>query len=432
MIFAGEWVLPVSRPPIRNGAIRVAGPRIIEVGTLKDLKLHHPQDSVHNQTGCVIAPGLVNAHTHLSLSALRGLIPPGEFAPWIASLVPLIRALDVNDLADAAAFGALECLRAGVTVVGDIAFGPEAPAAAADTGVGGVFFWEVLGIGADDLPDALAGRDFPVDAESCDGRTMCGLSPHSPYTSGPDLIRAVYEHARRWGYPHAIHIAESTAEIRLLAGGEGALRKTADKLAHDFSPPGTGGIRYLEHLGVLKGSIAVHCVQLMPGEAELLASQAAGAVLCPRSNRYLLNGRPPVAKLREAGARLGVGTDSLASNDSLDLFAEIRELLAIDGGLSAERALAIMTLEGAQVIGAARDYGSLEPGKYADMISVAVGDTVDPASAFVHQGSPSQVRSVISAGAWRVIDGKPAFLTAELERRNARVAEKAARAFNKA
>ncbi|KAF0208764.1 MAG: amidohydrolase family protein [Actinomycetota bacterium] len=431
MILAGEWLLPVSRPPIRHGAVRVAGPRIVAIGTLDDLKRSYPADAVHVQPGCVIAPGLVNAHTHLSLTSLRGLFPPGEFPGWIARLAPVITALDEDDYADAVSFGALECLRSGVTVVGDIAFGPEAPAAAADAGVGGVFFWEVLGGDVDTLAQRLDGHDFPTDAGSCDGRTLCGLSPHSPYTSGPGLMKAVYQHARRYGYAHAIHIAESTAEIRLLAAGEGALRQTAERLAVGFTPPGTGGIRYLEHLGVLKDSVAIHCVQLMPGEAELLAAHAAGVVLCPRSNRYLLNGRPPVTALREAGARMAVGTDSLASNESLDLFAETRELLGADPGMTAKRALAIMTLEGAQVLGAARDYGSLEVGKYADVISVAVEATADPVETLVREGTPSRVRSVISAGVWRVIDGKPAFLTAELERKNARVAEKAARALNR-
>lgn len=431
MILAGEWLLPVSAPPIRHGAVRVAGPRITDVGTLDELKRLHPTDAVHDQPGCVIAPGLVNAHTHLSLSSLHGLLPPGEFTSWISRLVPIINALDQNDFADAAAFGALQCLKSGVTVVGDIAFGPEAPATTADTGVGGVFFWEVLGIGADELPQALSGRDFPADSSTCDGRTICGLSPHSPYTSGPELIRAVYAYARQRGYPHAIHIAESTAEIRLLTGGEGELRQTANRLAHDFKPPGFGGVRYLEQLGVLEGTIAVHCVQLMPGEPELLAAHAAGVVLCPRSNRYLLNGRPPVAALREAGTRLALGTDSLASNDSIDLFAEASDMMATDPGMTPERVLEIMTIEGATVLGAARDSGSLEPGKYADVISVAVSDTSKPISAFVREGGPSQVRSVISAGGWRVIDGSPAFLTKDLERKNARVAEKAARALRR-
>jgi cytosine/adenosine deaminase-related metal-dependent hydrolase len=430
VIISGEWLLPIDRPPIRHGAIRISGPRIVDVGELDDLKRRHPKDSVNEQSGCVVLPGLVNAHTHLSLTSLRGLLPPGEFAGWIARLAPLISALDDDDFADAASFGALECLRSGITVVGDIAYGPEAPAAAADTGVGGVFFWEVFGIGPDDLPQTLASHDFPADASSCDGRTLCGLSPHSPYTSGPELIRAVYRYARRQGCRHAIHIAESTAEIRLLTGGEGPLRATAERLAEGFSPPGSGGIRYLEHLAVLDGSIAVHCVQLMPGEAELLASHAAGVVLCPRSNRYLLNGCPPVGALREAGVRLAVGTDSLASNESIDLFAEARELLAIDAGMSAGRVLKIMTLEGAHVLGVERDYGSLEPGKYADVISVTVGDTADPVVGLLREGTPGGVRSVISGGAWRIIDGKPTFLTAESERKNARVAEKAARALD--
>ncbi len=429
MILTGEWLLPVDRPPIRHGAIRIAGPRIVEVGSLDTLKRHNPREPVHDQPGCVIAPGLVNAHTHLSLSSLHGLLPPAEFPGWIARLAPVIQELDEDDYADAAAFGALECLKSGITVVGDIAYGPEAPAAAADTGVGGVFFWEILGIGANDLPRTLAGHDFPTEADSCDGRTLCGVSPHSTYTSGPELIQASYRFAQHRGYAHAIHVAESTAEVRLLTAGEGPLRAIAKRLARGFSPPGFGAVRYLERLGALEGSIAIHCVQLMPGEVELLASHAAGVVLCPRSNRYLLNGQPPVTALREAGARLAVGTDSLASNESIDLFSENRELLALDSGMSTQRALEIMTIEGARVLGVDKEYGSLQAGKHADVISVAVSDTSDPVTALVREGTPSGVRSVISGGVWRLIGGKAAFTTKDIEIKNARVAEKAARAL---
>ncbi|PKQ20515.1 MAG: hypothetical protein CVT66_05105 [Actinobacteria bacterium HGW-Actinobacteria-6] len=429
MIVSGEWLLPVVGDPIRHGAVRITGSRIGEVGTFKALTRAYPNETTHDHPGCVIAPGLVNGHTHLSLSSMLGLLPPGEFSTWISNVAPAVQALDHDDFADAAAYGALECLRSGVTAVGDIAYGPEAPAAAADTGIGGVFFWELLGMTAEQLPEALSSRDFPTESVACGGRTLCGISPHTPYTAGPGLIQAGYAYARDHGYAFAIHAAESTAEARLLMAGEGPLRESAGRLAPDFVAPGTGTVRYLEHLGVLRDTIAVHCVQLMSGEPELLAAHARGVVLCPRSNRYLLNGKPPVAALIQAGVRLGLGTDSLASNETLDLFEEARELLTIDPGLSTTRTLEIMTLEGAQVLGIDRDYGSLESGKYADIIAVEVSDTNDPASALVREGSPARVRSVITGGVWRLLDGRMAFLTKEIEQRSARVTEKAARAL---
>ncbi|TDB37695.1 MAG: hypothetical protein D9V44_06440 [Actinobacteria bacterium] len=430
MIIASDWVLPISGAPIRRGAVRVQGSKITAVGTLEGLARANPTDSIHEHPECVIAPGLVNAHTHLSLSSMLGLLPPSDFATWISQISGPVQRLSHDDFADASAFGALECLRSGITVVGDIAYGPEAPAAAADTGIGGVFFWEVLGIPAEELSETLASHDFPSESGACDGRTLCGISPHAPYTSGPGLIKAAHDYARAWHYSFAIHVAESLAEARLLAGGEGPLRSTAERLAPDFKAPGVGTVRYLEGLGALTDTIAVHCVQLMPGEAELLAAHARGVVLCPRSNRYLLNGPPPVAQLRLAGARLALGTDSLASNDTLDLFAEARELLAVDPELTGERVLRIMTIEGAQVLGVDRDYGSLEPGKHADIIAVHVGDTDDPVGAFITRGTPAGVRSVITGGIWRLIDGRMAFLTKEIEQKSARVAVKAARALN--
>lgn len=430
MIIGGQWLLPVSGDPIRNGAVRIVGSKIAEIGAFDSLVRAYPSESRHDHPGCTIAPGLTNAHTHLSLSSLLGLLPEGEFPTWLSSIGPAVRALDHDDFAAAAQFGAVECLRSGVTVVGDIAYGPEAAAATADTGVGGVFFWELLGVEADEVASVLFDHDFPADGLACQGRTLCGISPHTPYTSGPGTISAAHDFARKGGYSFAIHVAESAAEVRLLTAGEGPLRGIAGRLAKGLSPTGTGSVRYLESIDALSGTIAVHCVHLQPGEAELLASHAQGVVLCPRSNRYLHNGAPPVRSLREAGARLALGTDSLASNDTLDLFEEARMLMAIDPDMGAERVFRIMTLEGAQVLGLDRDYGSLEPGKYADIIAVQTGDSDDPVASLIELGSPDRVRSVITSGIWRLIDGRMAFLTKEIENRSARVAEKAARALS--
>ncbi|MGB4593641.1 MAG: amidohydrolase family protein [Coriobacteriia bacterium] len=431
MIITADWVIPVSDAPIRRGAVRVHGAQIADVGKADVMCRCYPDLPVHEYPGCVIAPGLVNAHTHLSLTSLAGLMPSDEFSNWLAALRPALLELDQDDYAISAAYGAIECLRSGVTVVGDIAYGPEAPAAAADAGLGGVFFWEVLGHTAGELPEVLASEDFPLAGVTSHGRTSWGISPHSVYTSGPGLIRAVHDLAQRRGLRTAIHVAESPAELRLLTSGTGPLSDVAGRLASDFKPPGVGVVRYLDRLGALKDAIAIHCVQLMPGEAQLLAAKAAGVVLCPRSNSYLHNGRPPVKALRESGAWIAVGTDSHASNSDLDLFAEARALRALDPEMPAERLLAMMTLEAAVVLGVEDLYGALAAGHQADLIVVQVGPTEDPISALIDRGAPERVRTVMAGGVLRILDGRPIDTTTELEKQNARVAEKAARAIER-
>jgi 5-methylthioadenosine/S-adenosylhomocysteine deaminase len=152
-------------------------------------------------------------------------------------------------------------------------------------------------------------------------------------------------------------------------------------------------------------------------------------VLCPRSNRYLSVGDAPVHRLRAAGARLALGTDSLGSNADLDLFAEARAARALDPGLSDERLLQMLTLEAAGILGLADSIGSIEVGKHADLVVLETGSTTDPMGAVLEQGSPQAICAVMGAGTWRVLDGAATTLSRFAERANARVAEKAARAL---
>ncbi|MDO8963244.1 MAG: amidohydrolase family protein, partial [Coriobacteriia bacterium] len=197
MILTADWVLPVTGRPIRDGAVLARGARIEAVGTFEHVRAAAPDEAVESFEGCVLMPGLVNAHTHLSLTVLGGLIPPMPMRPFLSRVTAAILAMSDDDFAASAALGALESLRAGVTCVGDVVYGPEPLAACADAGLAGVFFWEVLGIDAGDLSGELAEREFPADLGACTrGRTRCGLSPHTAYTSGPELLRAAWNVAR--------------------------------------------------------------------------------------------------------------------------------------------------------------------------------------------------------------------------------------------
>jgi cytosine/adenosine deaminase-related metal-dependent hydrolase len=430
VIITGDWVLPVSRAPIRYGAVLGAGHSIVEVGLREEICTAHPDVRVHEHPGCAILPGLVNAHTHLSLTAMHDLLPSMPFAEWIGRITPAVLALGPDDFADSAAWGALACLATGATVVGDITYGPEDLSVAGDLGLGGVFFWEVLGKQPKDLGNALARQEFPPDThDSSFGRLRPGVSPHSPYTSGPELLQATSAFAKTKGVPVMIHLAESQEETSLLDSGSGPLAAIAARLAEGFLPPRMGAVAYADALGVLEGAIAVHCVHLFKGEPTLLATRARGVVLCPRSNRYLLNGEPPIASLRQHGVKMALGTDSLASNQDMDLFAEARVAREIDPDLSAKRVLRMLTVEAAEILGLDGLFGTLEPGKQADLIAVEIGDTQHPTERVIEGGSPGRVQAVMSFGAWRVLGGRSTVLPTPLERANARVATKAARAL---
>ena len=418
MIVTADWVLPVCDPPIERGAVAVVGGVIADVGTLEQVVARRPDDlEVVELPGRVLAPGLVNAHTHLALSALGGLARSAPLAEWLRSVTPSVLGLSSDEFAASASLGAAECLLGGTTVVADIAYGAESRRAAAGLGIAGAFCWELLGMGADEMDASLRGRGFPLageHAEDGDGRTEAGLSPHAPYSAGPGLLRAAHKAARRHGVPLVIHVAESSDETDAIRDGSGPLGRTAARLAPDFVPAGLTPVCYLAGLGVLDDAVCVHVVHVDGGDITLLADRARGAVLCPRSNAWLHNGEPPVRMLREAGVRLGLGTDSSASNDDLDLFAEARALRAVDPTLSASETLWMMTMGGAQLLGMAGSFGGLAPGAQADLVGVRVAVEGDPVEAFLTGGRGS-VSDVMTAGSWKVTDGRASFGVSGIE-----------------
>ncbi|MDR3685896.1 MAG: amidohydrolase family protein [Coriobacteriia bacterium] len=293
----------------------------------------------------------------------------------------------------------------GVTAVGDIAYGAAEVVAAASMGLAGVYYWELLGMRGDAVPSALEALRYPSHPEAFAPRVRCGLSPHSPYTSGPELLQAVHSTAAEKGVPIAIHVAESAAEVELLAVGTGALSAVAGRTAFGFHAPGTSTVRYLHDLGVLSGATAVHCCHVDAADVALLAAEARGVVTCPRSNRYLGNPVPDVPALLKAGIPVGIGTDSAASNSDLDLMAEIRALRDIHPTIPARTLIEIATCQGAVAIGIAENFGTLERDKQADIAVFALGGVDDPEEAIVNGAGGATLRALAVEGSWRVFDG---------------------------
>lgn len=430
MIVTADWVLPVSGPALRGGAVLTDGAgRIAEVAQLADIVSRHPAEHLERFDGCVIIPGLVNAHTHLSLTVLGGLVEPMPMRPFLARVTSAIEALSEADFEASAALGALECLRNGVTCVGDIAYGPQPAAACADLGLAGIFYIEVLGTTEHELEDLLDRRGFPREPGSCaHGRVRCGLSPHTPYTVGPGALLVSVAIAHHSGASLAVHLAESPAEQELMLYGTGPLSAVAERLAHGFETPRSGSVAYLESFDILDQVLAIHCANLEPGDPVRLAA-ARGVALCPRSNAYLFNGEPPVTALREAGVRLALGTDSAASNWDLDLFEEARALWKLDPTTSAARLLEMVTVDGARALGMDDVVGSLAPGLDADLTVLRVGGTETPEETVIAAGGRGRVVAVMARGSWRVREGRSVEDTSVIERAAAVAHVKAADAI---
>jgi 5-methylthioadenosine/S-adenosylhomocysteine deaminase len=387
----------VEGDPIRDGAVVVADDgTIAAVGPAAEL------GQGERFEGCVIVPGFVNCHTHLEYAVYAGFGDGLPFARWVAMHVTRKSLLSDDDVRAIATDGALECLRSGVTTVGDCSFAGAAADAAAETGLRAIVYLEVFGrdSGALERFHDLRGRVEPVLSD----RVSLGVSPHAPYTCALE----VYEACAALGLPVATHLAESVAERRYLLDGSGDWASFAELLV---PPPGTTGIRMLAEAGLLgPGTMAAHCVDADEKEIALLARHRVGVAHCARSNGYLGCGTAPLEELLAEGVPVGIATDSPASTPSFDLFEEMRTAIVAarararrPDALPAAKALELATLGGARVLGLGDAVGSLAPGKQADMAVVSLEgspfDPVeDPVTAVVLGGSPDRVAATLVHG----------------------------------
>jgi 5-methylthioadenosine/S-adenosylhomocysteine deaminase len=320
------------------------------------------------------------------------------------------RRLDWDDTVAIARAGAAANLASGVTTVADSSFTGAAAVAADELGLRAIVHLEVFGADESELETRFAPNRERIEG-SLSERVCLGVSPHAPYTASPDLYRACLE----LGLPVATHLAESKAEQEWLLHGTGPWAAFADVLPPS---PGETGIRVLAREGLLAPAItAAHCVLLDDEELDLLAQHDVAVVHCPRSNALLGCGAAPLVRLRTAGLRVGLGTDSPASTPSFDVFEELRAAAVLAragaadaGALSAADALRLATLGSAEAIGLAGEIGSLTPGKRADLTVVSLAETSwvpweDPVAACVFGGAPERVSRTIVDGRTRYSRG---------------------------
>jgi 5-methylthioadenosine/S-adenosylhomocysteine deaminase len=340
----------------------------------------------------------VNAHSHLEYAVYAGFGDGLEFAPWLELHMARKRQLDFEDMHASARLGAAQCLSSGITCTGDASFSGAAGLAMAELGLRGIVYLEAFG---NELRDEeLRGRVEP----SLSDRVRLGLSPHAPYSTTP----ALYEACLGTGLPLATHFAESPNEEEWLVHGTGPMAAFADLLP---PPLGATGIRALARLGLLGPQlVAAHCVTVDVEEIALLAEHDVAVAHCPRSNALLGCGIAPLAELRAAGIRIGLGTDSPASTPSFDMFSELRAAVFAararerrPNALSATEALELATLGSARALGLQDEVGSLVPGKHADLTVVSLDSTPyvpweDAAAAVVFGGSPHSVITTLVDG----------------------------------
>jgi cytosine/adenosine deaminase-related metal-dependent hydrolase len=413
-LYRAAWVLPVTSPPIPDGAVLVGDDgRIVTVAP--HAAIDRPEGArIEDLGAAALLPGLVNVHAHPELAMFRGALEDLGFRDWILRLVGARRAvLDGNDHAAAARWTLVEALRAGMTTLGATEASGASVAALREAGMRGIVYREVFGPDPADVHGAMRELRASVDRlrEESGGRVEVGISPHAPYTVSDALFTAAAEYAIAEGLPLAVHAAEAAVEHRLVVEGEGDFAPGLRARGIATPPRGRSTVELLDRLGVLRAApLLIHCVLLDGDDVRRVADSGAAVAHCPVANARLGHGVAPYPELVAAGVRVGLGTDSVASNNRLDLLEEARIASLLHRGrlrrtdvLTAGDALRLCTIEGARALGMQDRIGSLEPGKEADLCAVSlagphVRPVHDPAAAVLHAARGSDVVLTVVGG----------------------------------
>ncbi|MGO2660073.1 amidohydrolase family protein [Mycetocola reblochoni] len=420
-LFSADIILPVTGPPVRDGAVAVRDGRILHVGerswvreTLHDRGL----ESEERHLSGVLVPGLVNAHTHLQYTGMAS-VATGRyhgFDDW-GDAFDAAYGAGGHDWGAAAADGARRSLAAGVTAAADVVTDPAAASALHDAGMHGAAYWEVYGLNNADWGDG--GRDRLVaQLAAVPTPPAVGVSPHAPYSLEITPLLEVPDVAREHGLRLHIHLAEAHMENGDgLAAVDWQAQRPESFRALRGRGVGISSTEFVDHLGVLGPDCHIaHGVYVNAKDRALLRARGTSVALCPRSNEVIGLDMPPVAAYLAEGNAIAVGTDSLASSPSLDLMADVAALYRIarqQGYAEADlhaRLLQAATLGGATAVGAhagpAR-IGQLAVGAAADLAGFEV-DTVDTADALAELVEAGEGRCVMTVLSGRQLSGNSA------------------------
>jgi len=374
IIWSARYVVTedAQRRVIEDGAIAIRGDSIVEVGTAAEITGKYSARNQINQPNAILAPGLINTHTHAAMSLFRGVANDLKLQDWLEKFIFPAEAKNVDRefVRWGTRLGLLEMALSGTTTFADMYYFEETVAEETRrAGMRGMLGQTVIGFPAPDYktPDAaLAGAETFLRAYADDPLIVPAVAPHAIYTTSDDTLQAARTLADRYGKPLIIHLSETKTEF-----DEAVQKRKKTPVAA------------LNDLGVLQGwTLAAHAVWLDPADFGLLRAAGTGIAHCPSSNMMLASGVAPVLKMLQAGISVGLGTDGVAGSNNdhdmmeeMDLAAKLQKVSSGDPtALPAEQAFAMATIMGAQALGMSKLIGSLEAGKRADIISLRLDE----------------------------------------------------------
>lgn len=387
--------MPITSEPLTRGWVDVQDGIVAALGR-EDGTIERPADlpRTSDDLGDVaILPAFVNAHTHLELSALRGRVPAAAvMADWVRDLMRARQTVAAQHVLDATRAAIDELRSWGVGAVGEVTNSLSTVEPLAGSPLAWRAFHELLGFRVSD-GEALIARErerWPVVSPRAQGSVE--VAAHAPYSTSPALIAAI----ARWttndpARVTTMHLSESPEEISFLLNGEGPWRRLLDDLGvwnPEWRAPGVGPVAYVEGLGFLgPRTLVVHGAQFGVDDILRVRERGATVVVCPRSNAWTGAGAPPLGLLFEHGARVAMGTDSLASVEDLGLLGELAAARRIAPDVPARWLLRAATLGGAEALGF-RHLGAIAPGRRASLIAIAVPASTQDVEEYLVSGIP--------------------------------------------
>ena len=378
LILRARWILPIADRPLMNGWIALERGRVVAVGRA-GAALPFREDAPLVDLGpMVVLPALANAHTHLELSWLHGRVPrAGRFTDWVRTMLRM-RAGETpaaEEVQSSIEAGIEQMRASGTGYVGDVSNTLATVEPLRASALKGVVFHELLRLRAADADDVLERGLRALERFGPSSRVALSLAPHAPYSVSPLLFQGIRSAVARLPFvPSTVHLGESREEVELLVTGRGAWRTLLEELGgwdSEWQPPGCSSVEYLARMKVLGPRLlVVHGTQFTDDELARVRQSGATLVTCPRSNQFVGVGNPPVSRFYRAGVPVAIGTDSLASNDDLNLFSELAALRRLAPEVPAAALLWSATREGARALRFDAEAGTIEPGRTTELIAV--------------------------------------------------------------
>ncbi len=400
MIIRARWVLTMDGPPIENGAVAVARERIIDVGTWDEVRLRAGGE-VLDLGDQILLPGLINAHCHLDYTSLRSAIPPSEsFTGWIQAINAQKALLTAEDYLAAIAAGFSEAASFGTTTVANLEAFPQLLEQMPRPPLRTWWFAEMIDVRGTQSPAEVYRQMERTLVDEC-WLGGIGLAPHAPYTASTQLYTDAQIVAELHGLPLTTHLAESREETAMFRDARGKLFDFMGSLGRPMNDCGelTPVASLLQRARLNGRWLVAHLNEVTADDFELLrAAPRFHVVHCPRSHRYFGHAPFQYQRLRELGFNICLGTDSLASADDLNLFAEMQLLRQNEPTLSPAEILQTVTVNPAAALQQANHLGRIRRGSAADLIAIPCDSTrCDPLEQAVsHAGKV----------AWSMVDGE--------------------------